>query len=261
MPMAERQLDFGLALLDAKRPMPAGLVGPDGQPSPRRFDVYRNNVVAGLIGALADAYPVVLRLVGLEFFRAMAAAYVTRHPPQSPILLAYGAGFPRFLSSFPPVKSLPYLPDVARIERAWVEAYHAPDQPPAEVTPLLSLPPAILGAVRVDLHPSLRLIASHFPALTIWQSNQPANTPVPVDLTIGETALILRPRQEVVLQKLTLGGTAFFAALHEGDTIMQAAGRGMAQDPTFDFAGNLSALLISGAVVGWKSAAQTGTKA
>ena len=261
MPLAERQHDFGLALLDAKRLAPEGLVGPDGQPSPRRFDVYRNNVVAGLIAALGEAYPVVLRLVGLEFFRAMAAAYVTRHPPQSPILLAYGAGFPRFLASFPPVKSLPYLSDVARIERAWVEAYHAPDQNPAEVTPLLTLPPAILGAVRVNLHSSLRLIASHFPALTIWQSNQPGNTPSPVDLTVGETALILRPRQEVVVQKLTLGGTAFFAALQEGDTIMQAAARGIAQDPALDFAGNLSALLLSGAVVGWQSAAQTGTTA
>ena len=83
MPLAERQHDFGLALLDAKRLAPEGLVGPDGQPSPRRFDVYRNNVVAGLIAALGEAYPVVLRLVGLEFFRAMAAAYVTRRPPQS----------------------------------------------------------------------------------------------------------------------------------------------------------------------------------
>ena len=261
MPLAERQHDFGLALLDAKMPMPAGLVGPDGQPCPRRFDVYRNNVVAGLIAALGDAYPVVSRLVGLEFFRAMAAAYVTRHPPQSPILLAYGAGFPRFLASFPPVKSLPYLSDVARIERAWVEAYHAPDQNPAEVTPLLTLPPARLGAVRVSLHPSLRLIASHFPALTIWQSNLPGNTPAPVDLTIGETALILRPRHEVVVQKLTLGATAFFAGLQEGDTIMQAAAKSIAQDPVFDFAGNLSTLLLSGAVVGWQSAVQISTTA
>lgn len=257
MPLADRQRDFGLALLDAKRPAPEGLLGPDGQPSPRRFDVYRNNVVAGLIAALGDAYPVVLRLVGLEFFRAMAAAYVTRHPPQSPILLAYGAGFPRFLAGFPPVKSLPYVSDVARIERAWVEAYHAPDLTPAEITPVLTLPPAILGTVRVNLHPSLRLIASHFPALTIWQSNQPGNTPAPVDLTIEETALILRPRQQVVVEKLTLGGTAFFAGLQEGDTIMQAAAKGIAQDPAFDFAGNLSTLLLSGAVVGWQSAAQT----
>ncbi|MEO8243255.1 MAG: DNA-binding domain-containing protein [bacterium] len=216
--------------------------------------------MAGLIAALGDAYPVVLRLVGLEFFRAMVATYVNNHPPQSPILLAYGAGFPRFLAIFPPVKSLPYLSDVARIERAWLEAYHAPDQTPAEVTPVLTLPPAILGTVRVNLHPSLRLIASHFPALTIWQSNQPGNTPSPVDLAIGETAMILRPHQEVLVQPLTLGGTAFFAGLQEGDTIMQSAAKGIAQDPAFDFAGNLSALLLSGAVVGWQNAAQTGVE-
>lgn len=258
MRLADRQHDFGLALLDAGRPAPEGLVGPDGQPSPRRFDVYRNNVVAGLIAALGEAYPVVLRLVGLAFFRAMAAAYVTKHPPQSPILLAYGAGFPRFLASFPPVKSLPYLPDVARIERAWVEAYHAPDQTPAEVTPLLTLPPAVLGAVRVSLHPSLRLIASRFAALTIWQSHQPGQTPAPVELASAEAALILRPLQSVLVQRLTLGGLAFFASLQEGGTIMQAAARGIAEDPSFDFAANLSTLLLSGAVVGWQGPAQAG---
>ena len=118
----------------------------------------------------------------------------------------------------------------------------------------MTLPPAILGTVRVNLHPSLRLIASHFPALAIWQSNLPGNTPEPVDLTKGETVLILRPRQDVIVQKLTLGGTAFFAALQEGDTIMQSAARGIAQDPAFDFAANLSALLLSGAVVGWQGA-------
>ena len=71
--LADRQREFGAAILDARRPPPRGLVGPDGAPSARRFAVYRNNVVVGLIETLKDAYPVVHRLVGAEFFRAMTA--------------------------------------------------------------------------------------------------------------------------------------------------------------------------------------------
>ncbi len=125
--LAERQRGFAAALLDPGLPMPDGLVGPDGEPGPKRFAVYRNNVVAGLTETLKDAFPAVHRIVGTDFFRAMARAYVLVEPPRSPIMLDYGAGFPDFIRQFDPAAGLPYLADVARIERAWTEAYHAPE--------------------------------------------------------------------------------------------------------------------------------------
>jgi hypothetical protein len=72
-----------------------------------------------LTEALKDAFPAVHRIVGPEFFQAMARAYIVLEPPRSPILLDYGAGFPDFIGEFEPAAVLPYLADVARIERAW----------------------------------------------------------------------------------------------------------------------------------------------
>ena len=60
----------------------------------------------------------------------MARAYALAEPPRSPVLMDYGAGFADFIAGFAPAASLPYLPDVARIERAWREAYHAADAEP-----------------------------------------------------------------------------------------------------------------------------------
>src|SRR5215471_1982696 len=105
-----------MALLDATRATPQGLVGPDGLPSPRRFAVYRNNVVAGLIETLKENYPAVHRIVGDEFFRAMAGQFAIAHPPRSPIMLSYGTNFPEFIDRFEQAETLPYLGDVARIE-------------------------------------------------------------------------------------------------------------------------------------------------
>ena len=247
---AERLQGFGAAILNAHLPTPEGLVGPDGLPSPRRFAVYRNNVIAGLIDALKAAYPVIHRLVGEDFFRAMAAFYASREPPDSPILLTYGAGFPDFLAAFPPVAHLPYLPDVARIERAWVEAYHAAEAPCLDSAELAAIAPENFGQTRLRLHPSLRVITSRFPALTIWQRNLPGATLSPVDLDAGgQAVMLLRPDAEVMVFSLPEGGAAFLLSLQDGLTVGEAALSGFASTPRFDLQENLTGLLTSRAFV------------
>jgi len=57
--LRDRQRNFAAALLDPNMPVPLGLVGPDRETSEKRFNVYRNNVVAGLVEALKAAFPAV----------------------------------------------------------------------------------------------------------------------------------------------------------------------------------------------------------
>lgn len=68
--------DFAAALLDPARPAPAGLTSWNGSDPAQRFAVYRNNVTVSLIDALADTFPVVQALVGVDFFRTMAREFV-----------------------------------------------------------------------------------------------------------------------------------------------------------------------------------------
>ena len=70
------------------------------------------------------------KLVGDEFFAAMAGVFLRAHPPRSRMLMLYGDGLPAFLAEFPPVAQLGYLPDVARLEQAMRESYHAADSAP-----------------------------------------------------------------------------------------------------------------------------------
>lgn len=255
MSLLDRQRGFGAAILDNRLPAPQGLVGPDGKPSPRRFAVYRNNVMVGLIDALSDAFPVVRRLAGDEFFRAMAGVYARQEPPASPILLNYGAGFADFLAVFPPLKDLPFIADVARIERAWVEAYHATEATPADVAPLLHMSPAQMGAQHFRFHPSVRLVRSAHPVCSIWQANQPGQLPQAVVASGAEDALILRPVAEVSLQRLSPGVAPFLGRLMIGGSLTQAATEGFLATPHFDFAKALSGLLLSGALIGWEETA------
>ena len=67
----------------------------------------------GLTEALEAAFPVVRKLVGDEFFRAMAGVYLRTHPPKTPLMMFYGEAMPQFLSRFGPTKKFGYLPDIA----------------------------------------------------------------------------------------------------------------------------------------------------
>ncbi|ACB95071.1 DNA-binding domain-containing protein [Beijerinckia indica] len=249
---ADRQADFTRALLDPLKPAPAGLVGPDGLPSARRFAVYRNNVVLGLIEILKAAYPVVQRLVGEEFFTAMARLYVMAELPASPIMLDYGAGFPDFIGRFEPAAVLPYLPDVARLERAWVEAYHAAEASPLPSSALSQVPLRDVPALRLTLHPSVRIVRSAFPIVGIWQANIGRDGIEYIDLGDGgDDVLVTRPEAEVEVRRLPAGAAAFIEALQAGSPIVDGMKEGLFVSPRFDLAGTLRGMIEAGVIVGY----------
>jgi uncharacterized protein len=256
-PLGQRQQQFAGALLDTTLPVPPGLRGPDGRRCPRRFGVYRNNVAVGLIEALEASFPAVHRLVGRRFFRAMAQAFAMTHPPRSPMLWEFGAELPRFIAGFAPAAALPYLPDVARIERAWLEAYHAADAAVLDPQTLAHIPGERVGAIRFTLHPAVRWVRSSYPALTIWRANVAQAAPAPIDLDVGgEQALLVRPQAQVQVRALPPGGAVFLRSLARGQNLAAAAAAAAAATsarsavPTgrFDLATHLAGLLDSGAL-------------
>src|SRR5229473_2747016 len=223
--LAERQRDFAAALLDPGLPLPPGLVGPDGEPSAKRFAVYRNNVVAGLTESLKDAFPAVRRIVG--------------------------AGFPDFIREFEPAATLPYLADVASIERAWTEAYHAPEAAPLDPGTFRAIKPDRLPGIRLLLHPSVRLVRSRFPALTIWQMNVGDGVPAPLDLAAGgEDVLVVRPVADVEVRSIPEGSVEFVRALAGEMSVVAAMQVAMTADCRFDLSANLAGLMQAGALVG-----------
>ena len=116
---------------------PDGLAAWNGSDPAARFAVHRNNVVASLVDALAETFPVSQELVGEEFFRAMAKALRAAHRRRARCVLAtYGDAFPAFVERFPPAQALPYLADVARLEMARVRAFHAADAQPVSAARL-----------------------------------------------------------------------------------------------------------------------------
>ena len=106
--LARFQDDFAEALYDERAFAPADHAA---------FAIYRNTAMRACLDALEANYPAVVCLVGRDWFRAAAAIHVSQSPPRDGRLFAYGADFPDFIEHFPPASGMPYLTDVARLDR------------------------------------------------------------------------------------------------------------------------------------------------
>jgi hypothetical protein len=234
---------FAAALGEPSAAAPATTRGRLPAPDARRFSVYRNNVAVGLIGALEARYPVSRRIAGDEVFRAMARAFVRAHGPRSPVMIAYGEDFPQFAAAA--VGMGPHLADVARLENAWVQAYHAGDEAVATLGDLAELSPDLLGGTRIAFHAAARLLRFSTPAASIWASAQGGDGPGAPVQGAAEDALITRPDADVKVRVLPPLGYDFALRLRQGATLAEAA---LAlNDPAFDFGTHLVGLLESGA--------------
>lgn len=244
------QAGFEAALRAPEAPPPPQVRGRRAELPARRFGVYRNNVHASLCAALAGNFPVIERLVGAAFFRAMALAFVARELPRTPVLLEYGDTFPAFIDGFEPAAGLPWLADVARLEWAAHEAYHAPEAEPLGPEALAAVAPARVAGITLQLHPSLALVRSAWPILDIFEA-QHASVGGRVNAGAGgQDVLIVRPGAGVELRHLPPGAGDFIEALRAGRRLGAAATAAAMAAPAFDLAANLQGLLESGAIVG-----------
>lgn len=243
----EGQTGFTTALLNPDAPVPQNIVDPEGRIAPKRFAVYRNNVTVALIEAVKSTFPAVVALVGEDFFAEMARQFVRLTPPHSPLLFDYGRDFPAFIAAFPPAAGLPFLADVARLDRAWLDAYHAADATPFAASALAGCDGDGLMAVRFDACPAMRLVRSDFPLVTIWQAARAGVQPDFGDGPMPETALVTRPDIDVGVVALGRATAGFLEALMGGETLGAAAEQALSTDPDFDFAAALQRVVSGNA--------------
>jgi hypothetical protein len=237
---------FASALLDPERAPPAFVAGPNGKAANKRYAVYRNNITVSLIDALAATFPATMRITGVDFFRTMARFHVRATPPTSPLLFEYGHDFPDFIERYEYARSMPWLADVARIERAWLDAYHAADEEPLSPRALASIPSEQLADTVLKPHPATRIVRSHYSAVTIFAANRVSGPVAPIEASEPEDALVTRPGMEVVVRRLPPGGGVFLTRLIAGEPLGSAAEAALADDSEFDLSGNIAGMIEAG---------------
>jgi Putative DNA-binding domain len=221
------------SLRDLQRRFAASLL----DPVTPQASVYRNTIAGNYRNALGATYAVVRQLTGAAFFNAAVDAFTAAHPSAGGDLNVYGREFGAFLAAYPPARTLPYLPDVARLEWAMDEAMRAADReadPEAVLAALAQVAGDLLVRQRLALDPSCRFVHSPFPVMRIWQVHQ-SDGDKAVDLDAGPDHLVVRREGAVPsIARCGAGDFAFLAALSGGADLGTSLEAAVAIDAWFD---------------------------
>ena len=143
------------------------------------------------------------------------------------------------------------MSDVARLEFAWLQAYHAADADAFDTAALEGLAPDALAQLRLTLHSSVHLLLSSYPIERIWRTNTETQTDVTVSLEEGpDHILITRPKLKVEVRKISGALFAFLSALGNQATLTDALDAALQQDPSFDLYDHLPKLISSRVIAG-----------
>ena len=217
----------------------------------RRLAIYRGNMFANQSKALRGAYPVIAKIVGDEFFEALAREYGRHAPSVSGDLNEFGESIAAFLQNFPHVSELPYLPDVARLEWLVHRAFYAADREQLDAARLAQAPLAAQCRLHLRLHDACGILHSDFPLAKIWEIHQ-EDYQGDFDLgadTRGGWVLVSRPRFRVQVSSLDAADAAFLVAAHDGYELERALATAQQVNPEFDLGGRLASLFAANVIV------------
>ncbi len=227
----ELQLGIMHALLDDEPESAAPLIAARGMAAENRLRIYANTARTNFIESLISSYPAIRRLVGEDYFRQCALGFHTRHPSLSGDLQPAGTRFAQYLSELHGNDEYRYLSEVARLEWLVQETLLAADHAPLDLAKLGVVLPNDYDDLRFRLHPSVRLFASEFPCLGIWEANVGSDSePELIDLNAGpDRVLLVRTGGQLQCHRLGHGELGFLLSVQAGERFAAAVDSGAAR--------------------------------
>ena len=204
-----------------------------------RLDIYAQMYCARLLDVLQEDFPRVVAIVGEEQFREIGRSYLRQFPSTHPSLHHLGIHFAEFVTTQPVGISSPFLGDLARLERARLDVFDAPDAEPLRLEDLQAIPADAWATVHFRVIPALVTLICAWPVQQVWKEE-----PFTVSDGLQPTPTVLRVwRQDFAVYQARM------------DTIEQAALAAMQSGESFaSVCANVETLIDAGedvsAVVG-----------
>ena len=214
------------------------------------FNIYRNGYYRSAIDSMGSNYPAVLALLGEDYFRGLAKQYVTQFPPSAGSLVGYGGEFASFLAEHDISQQLPYLSDVAKLDRAWLNVYFAAENAPITVDEISTLMGRVddIAMHQLELCTAIDIVSLDYAVTPVWQILKETgrlNTAIEV-IKKPEYVLLWRQHSEVLIRPLTSVEFKFLSGLNTGLNLGEAAEIAVLDDSDFNLSEFFSNLITAG---------------
>lgn len=191
----------------------------------QRLKIYRRNRLQRQLKTLQAIYPVCERLVGSDFFKGMAQAYIIKNPSQVFDLNDYGENFNIFIKGYAPAQGLLYLADLVELEWAWHRVSLAPFSKPLDIAALQGLTDNQQRSLIFHLSEESQLLFSPYPILALWKIHQENRESIETISLPNEInhLLITMIYQEPSIIRLKKEEWTLLQAIHAKQTLSQLA--------------------------------------
>jgi hypothetical protein len=254
---AEIQLALARRILGDDAPdLEAWIALPPGADAAERLAAHTHGYPARIRESLRETYPALAHILGDGDFAKLAERYLPHVPAGESNLNFIGSALPAFVAADPLARDLPFLPDLARLEWAVGECFHARLAGPFDAAACAAWTPADWSHARIDFQPGVALVRSRWPLRALRDCRNVAREEVDVELVDRpENVLVHREDLDVVTRAVDDGEAAALALLLAGAPLGRVAadlaGRGAQADAVSAyFAGWAGAGLIAGCRIG-----------
>lgn len=206
---------FQAAILNAQPDDVTGVLADNGTVDRASgFRVYIEAYRLRLYETLRDDYPVTESVAGPEGFRDVCSDYIAVHLSPEKSLASYGGDFPEFLAAHKLNRTLPWLRDIARLERVMVCALFARDEVVTGAAAQREIPPEHWPGLRIRFHPSVEMVTCAHDVLPFFGDQTHAQTSTPESLAVG--VVVYREGYEVRFRSVTSAFEMAYAAASAG---------------------------------------------
>lgn len=189
-----------------------------------RLAVYSDAYFLRLLDCLSSDFSAVSRALGEQRFRELVAGYLQAHPSTSPNVSDLGAAFPAFLKDHPFQRELPFLADLARLDRAVFESLYSTRLGPFDPETINNAPAEAWSNARLILDPTVRLLDLGWPVEPFWRRQECAHdkrAPVP-RRPQRQCLLVFRDDEWVRVEPLSAAAWTVLVELQCGKSLEQA---------------------------------------
>jgi Putative DNA-binding domain len=127
-----------------------------------RIGIYADAYFYRLLECLGEDFPATLAVLGADNFAALVKGYLLEHPPTEPSILYAGLYLADFLNDHPFAERWPFIADLARLERAVLDVFHAADASALSLETLHAVPSEEWPALKLRMHPAVAIVHSQW---------------------------------------------------------------------------------------------------